>query len=122
MRPYLPLSLVLCVAGQAGAEIDPGWFISSWGDAYTAVENPNGVILTSVYPKSWFVERGAESYVEEGLDTIFLGKSCDVFHKVFGKGTFSWGNGGFRAEFEDGRVIGFPRQEMPWEGLMDCMN
>jgi hypothetical protein len=101
---------------------DDAHWISSWGDAYMALENPNGVILTSVYPKFWFVEQGADSYVVDGPDMIFLGKSCDAYHKVFGDGAFSWGNGGFRAEFEDGTVIGFPRQEMPWAGLMDCMN
>jgi hypothetical protein len=106
----------------APALADEAKWVSSYGDAYTAVENQNGVILTSVYPKFWYVEQGATSYVVEGPDLIYLGTSCDAFHKVFGKGTFSWGNGGFRVEFEDGMVIGFPRQEIAWNSLSGCMN
>ena len=112
------LIIALMIGGPASAE-DARW-ISSLGDAYTALENANGGILTSVYPKFWFVEAGANSHVEEGPDIIYFGKSCDAFHKVFGKGTFGWANGGFAVEFESGQRIGFPRQELPWESLMHC--
>ena len=118
MKSYaVALSLVF---GAGVAQADGFAYVSSFGDKYTASRNADGGILTSHYPKAWFVEGGASSYVEEGIDKIYFGKSCDAFHKVFGKGTFGWANGGFVVEFASGTRIGFPRQELPWDELLHC--
>jgi len=74
--------------------------------------NASGYELTSKYPVARFIEKGVDSTVVEGIETLYLGKSCDAEHKVFGKGKWCWANGGFTAEFADGQSIGFPRQEL----------
>jgi hypothetical protein len=71
----------------------------------------DGYRLTSKYPVSRFFEAGADSEITSERETLFLGRSCDAIHKLFGKSTWCWANGGFRAEFEK-HTIGFPRQEL----------
>ncbi|WP_189412486.1 hypothetical protein [Neogemmobacter tilapiae] len=115
---FRAIPLLFMSANMAYAETPT--VVSSAGDRYSISENENGGILTSLYPKSRFVEAGANSYVVDGLDVIYFGKDCDAFHKVFGKGTFGWANGGFLATFESGAEIGFPRQDLPWEHLTKC--
>ena len=73
--------------------------------------NPSGYQLKSKYPVSRFVEAGANSSTTEAIETIYLGKSCDAQHKLFGKGKWCWANGGFTVEFAK-NSIGFPRQEL----------
>lgn len=84
-------------------------YYSSYGDEYLLSTNADGLVLTSSHPKYWFVEDGANSRIEKGIDVIYLGKSCDAFHKLFGKGRWGWANGGFRVDF-DNIWLGFPRQ------------
>lgn len=80
------------------------------GHAYEVSCNENGFVLTSLYPVFRFIENGAASTIEEGIETIYLGRSCDAFTKTFGEGQWGWANGGFIATF-DRFSIGFPRQE-----------
>jgi hypothetical protein len=74
--------------------------------------NASGYKLTSRDPVTRFTEAGANSTVSDGIETLYLGKDCDAQHNALGKGRWCWANGGFRAEFEGGRSIGFPRQEL----------
>ncbi len=96
-------------------------YVSSFGDEYSLATNENGVVLRSIYPKAWFIENGANSHVEKGYDVIYLGKTCDAYHKVFGKGSWDWANGGFRVVF-DKILFGFPRQELNAGIGMNCQN
>jgi hypothetical protein len=98
----LPASL--CVVTQAGAYVADNhqWELACNKDGYT---------LTSKYPVARFFEAGAGSQVTTEKEIIYLGRSCDAFHKLFGKGTWCWANGGFKADFEK-HSIGFPRQEL----------
>ncbi len=73
--------------------------------------NGSGYRLTSKYPVSRFIEAGVESTSTEEVETIYLGKSCDASHKLFGKGAWCWANGGFHVTFKD-HQFGFPRQEL----------
>jgi hypothetical protein len=73
--------------------------------------NKDGYRLASKYPVARFLEAGAASQITSERETIYLGRSCDAFHKLFGKGSWCWANGGFRAEFEK-HAIGFSRQEL----------
>lgn len=82
---------------------------SSDGHSYQMTCNDNGFVLTSVYPTARFIDKGVASEVIEGFETIYLGKSCDAYHEVFGNGTWGIANGGFVASFDNNRV-GFPRQ------------
>ena len=88
--------------------------LSSLGDEYVASRNVYGGILTSVSPKRWRLDAPSRP------DVIYFGRDCDAFHTEFGNGTWGWANGGFIASFEGGMSIGFPRQELPWEGLDHC--
>lgn len=74
--------------------------------------NSSGYQLKSKYPVSRFIENGANSRTTEGIETIFLGRSCDAQHTVFGKGKWCWANGGFSVDFANDQSIGFPRQEL----------
>ena len=100
-------ALVVLVAFVAAARAD---YI---GDNHTWLLtcNKSGYELKSKYPVSRFIEAGANSSTTEAIETLYLGRSCDAMHKVFGKGKWCWANGGFTAEFDNGS-IGFPRQEL----------
>jgi hypothetical protein len=74
--------------------------------------NSSGYELKSRDPVTRFIEAGAGSTVSDGIETLYLGRACDAQHNVLGKGSWCWANGGFRAEFENGASIGFPRQEL----------
>lgn len=94
-------------------------YVSSLGDEYAVSANENGVVLTSLYPKAWFIEAGANSTIEKGHDVIFIGRSCDAFHKLFGNGKWGQANGGFLVTF-DAIAFGFPRQELTMEKGGGC--
>lgn len=104
----------------AGAAQAAETYVSDLGDDYVLVANPDGMILSSVHPKAWFIEAGTDSRVERGTDVIFLGRSCDAFHRLWGKGTWGQANGGFRVAFPGGRDYGFPRQELPVADDVHC--
>ncbi|MDH3262439.1 MAG: hypothetical protein OEM24_00405 [Paracoccaceae bacterium] len=117
MRSIL-LPFLLCIATPAAAQ--EFLYVSSDGDEYRASENEHGGALTSLYPKARFIEAGAESRVVRGIETIYFGRSCDAFTEAFGQGTWNWSNGGFRVTFDNGKILGFPRQEIPWDSLLHC--
>ena len=71
-------------------------YVDGFGVAYTMKKNQHGVVLKSKKA------------------TLYLGKSCDAYSPQFGKGTWSWANGGVLVELEK-KKIGFPRQESPFE-------
>jgi hypothetical protein len=81
------------------------------GHEYKLTCNDAGYVLKSVGSVSRFVEAGADSSVVKGREKIFLGKSCDASHKLYGTGQWCWANGGFRVVFS-GHEFGFPRQEL----------
>lgn len=113
------IAILVFFAGQVSAEEKT--YYSSYGDEYLLSTNADGIVLTSTYPKAWFVENGAASRIEKGIDVLYLGKSCDAFHKLFGKGRWAWGNGGFRIDFEN-IWFGFPRQGFVDENDGSCSN
>jgi hypothetical protein len=112
------LMLLVLWAGPASAQ--DFLYLSSDGDEYRASENEHGGVLTSLYPKARFIEAGADSHVVRGIETIYFGRSCDASSEAFGEGTWNWSNGGFRVNFDKGKILGFPRQEIPWESLLHC--
>lgn len=118
MRGLAAILSALAIAGTPAAAQEG--FVSGFGDEYTLVANPDGMILSSVFPKAWFIDAGADSHVERGTDVLFLGRSCDAFHRLWGKGRWGQGNAGFSVMFADGRAYGFPRQELPAAEGVDC--
>lgn len=88
---------------------------------FEGMRNKHGAILTSSgLPYKW-VGVGAGSTVEQIKNVqalkkvvLYLGRSCDAYSKLYGKGTWSWANGGFIVEFENER-FGFGRQELDIE-------
>lgn len=115
------LSALVLMLASAPATATDWTYVSSLGDEYAVAANENGVVLTSIYPKAWFIEAGADSKIEKGQDVIFIGRSCDAFHKLFGNGKWEQGNGGFLVMF-DAISFGFPRQELIMENGGDCQN
>lgn len=114
---FLAALALVFLAHQAFADVER---VSTDGDVYVVSENENGFVLTSKYPKSRFVERGSASYFSDGADIFYFGRSCDTFHERLGTGTWGWANAGFGADFQNGFSIWFPRQDVPWEGGMEC--
>lgn len=106
------LLVVLVVTGRARAED----YISSSGHSYILSCNKDGYVLTSRYPVSRWIGEGYQTRAITDREAIYLGKSCDAFHEVLGKGTWGWANGGFAATFENDTRIGFPRQELQCDG------
>jgi hypothetical protein len=51
--------------------------------------------------------------------TIYLGKDCDAYSPGFGRGHWSWANGGVLVELKK-RTFGFARQDTPFNDLR-CM-
>jgi hypothetical protein len=114
-RPALASVFLLCAAPALAEGADESYFVSSEGHQYALACNADGYSLTSRHPVARFVENGAASTVETGLETLYFGRSCDAQGKVLGRGKWCWANGGFSVEFEGGRSIGFPRQELSCE-------
>ncbi len=102
-------ALVALVPTLGSAQEAPSLVVSGDGHAYNVTCNENGFVLTSLYPVFRFIENGASSSIEDGIETIYLGKSCDAFTETFGTGVWGRANGGFIATF-DRFSIGFPRQ------------
>ena len=93
------------------------------GHIYDLSCNASGYVLQSRHPLVRTTGVGVGTRIHEGKETLYLGKSCDATHKLFGGGTWCWANGGFIAEFADHR-FGFGRQELFCERLslndLDC--
>ena len=77
--------------------------------------NADGYVLTSKQPVTRMVTTPVDAEPMVGIEKIYFGKSCDAFHKLYGKGKWCWANGGFLAEFP-GRTFGFARQELNCPG------
>lgn len=95
------LGAILCIA-SFGVEA----YLSD-GHEYDLKCTSDGYKLRSKHPVSRAVDGSAVLEVE----VLYLGKSCDAVHHLFGDGTWCWANGGFVAEFADHRFA-FPRQEL----------
>ena len=117
IRFLAPFSAALLM--PLAALVQDGGYISNFGDEYSLEQNANGAVLRSRYPKAWFIEGGANSRVEHGIDVIYLGKSCDAEHPIWGQGKWWWANGGFGVDL-DGLNYRFPRQEIDIPGSADC--
>ena len=103
--------LLVCVLPIGAVAQDDQTFsvISSEGHSYTVTCTDNGFVLTSDYPTARIIENGVKSFVIKGVETIFLGKSCDASSESFGAGSWGAANGGFAIAF-DRKRIAFPRQ------------
>lgn len=80
--------------------------------------NQHGVILKSTGVQYEWIGYGAGSSVVKIKNakklkpiTIYLGRSCDASSKEYGKGQWSWANGGFIVKFKN-EEFGFGRQEL----------
>lgn len=82
---------------------------------YDIACNDEGYVLTSKHPVTRMVPTPVDAEAVIGIETIYFGRSCDAFHKDFGKGKWCQANGGFRAEFSN-RTFGFARQELSCRG------
>lgn len=91
--------------------VEPAQAFNANGHAYSMSCNADGYVLTSDYPVARHVENGANSSVWTQREPIYLGKSCDAHHPLFGNGKWCWGNGGFAVNFQTYRY-GFARQEL----------
>ena len=116
MRYYLLSFIVISSLSSAYAYV--GCY-SKGCTGFTIERNKHGAILTSDGKKyRWTGDTGVNMHpVEIKNDkrlkkiTLYLGKSCDTYSKLYGKGTWSWANGGFIIEFNNER-FGFGRQEL----------
>jgi hypothetical protein len=103
------LALWILAASTIAAEA----YVSD-GHEYTLQCNDDGYVLASRYPVTRTVGRGQEMRTASGMERLYLGRSCDAFHKLHGEGQWCRGNGGFVATFPEHR-FGFPRQELVCE-------
>lgn len=108
------ISLATCLASGASAYV-------SGGHEYSSSCNPDGYVLTSLYPVVREMGQGAMTQHISGIESIYLGRSCDAFHPLYGDGSWCWANGGFVAEFAEAR-FGFARQELSCQAGVDPGN
>ena len=105
---FCSLVCVILLPASAGALV-------SGGHDYADTCNANGFVLTSKHPVVRKIRQDAKTKEFAGIEKIYLGRRCDAFHPIFGKGSWCWGNGGFRVDFENFE-FGFARQELNCEG------
>ena len=86
MKQWLVL---LCLASPAAAQV------SGEGHFYGTTCNNNGYVLTSQNPVGRFQGQGAATTITDGLETIYLGTSCDASREGWSGGSWCWANGGF---------------------------
>ena len=109
---WLLTFLVVAVGSAPSVAEESQQYVSDEGDAYFAVINASGAVLTSKYPKTWFHGESTEDHqVVEKKAVIYLGNSCDALHNEYGKGTWEQANARFYATFGY-HVISFNRQEL----------
>jgi hypothetical protein len=106
--------LASAVISLAGIARSASAYVSD-GMEYEISCSADGYVLTSKYPVTRMIGTGADTQAVPGIERIYFGRSCDAFHKIFGKGKWCWANGGFVAEFPDHR-FGFGRQELSCHG------
>ena len=103
------LAMILLAFGTIASHAQ---YVSGEGHSYTLSCNSDGMVLSSTNPVSRFTGTGATANIEKlDPEKLYLGKTCDAFHKLLGYGKWCWANGGFVAEYDTVR-IGFPRQEL----------
>lgn len=120
----MKLLRVLAVA-MVSTPHSPAAAVVSDGHEYETTCTDDGYRLDSMYPVTRMMGEGAGTHPVSGKETIYLGRSCDAYHKLYGTGSWCWANGGFLAEFTDHK-FGFPRQELSctrdveYEGNCGC--
>ena len=107
MKPILALA-TLAVACQANA-------YTADGIDYDVACNADGYVLTSREAVTRMVTTPVDAEPVTGTEKIYLGRSCDAVHPLYGNGKWCWANGGFLAEFPE-RSFGFGRQELSCPG------
>lgn len=85
---------------------------------FVGTKNKHGAILMSTGIQYKWIGAGASSDIVKIKNakklkpiTIYLGRSCDASSKDYGKGQWSWANGGFIVKFKN-EEFGFGRQEL----------
>lgn len=101
------LTLSLCIALNAGGA---SAYVSG-GHEYEASCNADGYVLISKFPVTRTIGQGASTQYISGIEKLYLGRSCDAFHALYGTGQWCWANGGFKADFADA-MFGFARQDL----------
>jgi hypothetical protein len=101
-------AIAACVIG---ASLSASRAYEADGIGYDVSCNADGYVLTSKQPVTRMVATPVDAEPVLGIEKIYFGKSCDAFHKLYGKGKWCWANGGFVAEFANHR-FGFGRQEL----------
>lgn len=91
--------------------VTPAAAYVSDGHEYDLACTAGGYVLTSKYPITRTTGYGAGTQYVKGREKLYLGRSCDAFAKLQGKGSWCWANGGFFVQFADHRFE-FWRQEL----------
>jgi hypothetical protein len=118
-RNWAMLAAVIGLVPLNALAQDDITYVSSDGDEYQLQTRTDDIALVSLYPKSWFIEAGANSHIVREHDVFILNSKCEASHARFGNGTWSWANGGFGISVE-GRGVSFPRQEIYMDDIYQC--
>jgi hypothetical protein len=88
--------------------------------AAAPLQNPEIKRLTDGAHHQYYVFGNANGVLlKSRSNRIYLGKDCDAYSPGYGRGHWSWANGGVLVEFKKG-TFGFPRQDTPFNDLR-CM-
>jgi len=80
------------------------------GHEYSLRCTKRGYVLRSKFPVRK-VGTGAGTRYISGREELYLGRSCDASHRIFGKGKWCWSNGAFGATFDEHEFV-FSRQDL----------
>ena len=84
---------------------------TSDGNEYDLTCNANGYVLRSQDRVSHSFERDGRTRTVTRRETLYLGRSCDAFHRTFRVGKWCWTERGFGAEFVE-KSFWFPEQKL----------
>jgi hypothetical protein len=100
------------------ALVTPSFAYVSEGHEYNLKCDSNGYTLNSIGNVVRTIGTGAGTRFYKSKEKIFLGRSCDAYHKLYGIGEWCWANGGFQASFPL-KQFDFPRQELSCEAASE---
>jgi len=91
---------------------------------YTSTKNKHGVVLRSTGEQfrfsSYSLAPTKIKYAKRlKRETLYIGRQCDSYSKIYGKGSWHWANGGFVVDFSN-KSFYFPKQMLDIRTTKSC--
>ena len=104
LREWISAIATGCCGVLIGSAASAEEFVQTHNEALC---NENGYVLE---PNNQMQDKQLENKLLSS--NLYLGVSCDSYHRQLGSGSWCWANGGVLVEFS-GEVLGLARYELP---------